>query len=138
MIIQQKFKGNLHFKFEEICRDDIRDYISKLNANKANQGSDIPTRLIKENSELFADFLISNFNYTIREGLFPDILKLADVTPVFKEGSINLKENYRPVSILPNIFKIFERPLFDQLNHFDSILSPYQCGFRKVIVHSIV
>ena len=55
-----------------------------------------------------------------------------DVTPVFKKGLKSKVDNYRPVSILPNISKLFERPLFDQISSFfDEILSDYQCGFRK-------
>ena len=64
--------------------------------------------------------------------MFPPDLKLVDVTPVYKNKSKNSKDNYRPVSILPNISKIYERCLYDQIQvFFDSILSKYQCGFRR-------
>ena len=65
-------------------------------------------------------------------GQFPSSLKQVDITPVFKKGSMNSKDNYRPVSILPNVSKIFEKPLFKQVSDFfDNIFSMYQCGFRK-------
>ena len=52
--------------------------------------------------------------------------------PVFKKDSRNDKRNYRPLSILSNISKIYERLLYNQLEtYFESILSRYQCGFRK-------
>ena len=52
--------------------------------------------------------------------------------PVFKKGSRNQKENYRPVSILPIISRIFENILSKQLYiYFENILSEFQCGFRK-------
>ena len=58
--------------------------------------------------------------------------KKANITPVFKKGDRNSKDNYRPVSILPNISKIFERFIFRQLYSFMfEFLSKYQCGFRK-------
>ena len=42
------------------------------------------------------------------------------------------KKNYRPISILPNISKVYERCLYDQISdYFEDILSKYQCGFRK-------
>ena len=64
--------------------------------------------------------------------MFPSDLKLADVTPVYKKKSKNSKDNYRPVSILSNIFKIYERCIYDQIQlFFDSLLSKYQCGFRR-------
>ena len=64
--------------------------------------------------------------------MFPPDLKLANVTPVYKNKSKNSKDNYRPVSILSNISKIYERCLYDPIQvFFDSILPKYQCGFRR-------
>ena len=64
--------------------------------------------------------------------MFPPDLKLANVTPVYKNKSKNSKGNYRPVSILSNISKIYERCLYDPIQvFFDSILSKCQCGFRR-------
>ena len=52
--------------------------------------------------------------------------------PVFTKDSQNPKKNYRPVSILPNISKIYGKRLYKRLDaYFESILSQYQCGFRK-------
>ena len=68
----------------------------------------------------------------MNKGVFPNKLKQADIKPIYKKESRNEKENYRPVSILPNLSKIFERCMYDQLkDHFDKLLSKYQCGFRK-------
>ena len=54
------------------------------------------------------------------------------MTPAYKKEEKFLKQNYRQVSILPNISKIFERCLYNQINkYFDKILSKFQCGFRK-------
>ena len=62
--------------------------------------------------------------------IFPTSLKLANITPV--KGSKNSKENYRPLSILPNISKIYERCLFKPIsNYFENIFSKFQCGFRQ-------
>ena len=59
-------------------------------------------------------------------------LKQAGVKPICKTESRNSKENYRPVSVLPNLSKIFECCMYDQLkDHFDKLLPKYQCGFRK-------
>ena len=64
--------------------------------------------------------------------IFPASLKLANITPVYKKGSKNSKENYTPVSILPNISKIYERCLFKPIsNYFENIFSKFQCGFRQ-------
>ena len=63
---------------------------------------------------------------------FPENLKLADITPAYKKGKKDVKGNYRPVSILPNLSKMFEKHIFKQMSHFlKNILSKNQCGFRK-------
>ena len=68
----------------------------------------------------------------MNKGVPPDELKQADIKPIYKKESRNEKENYRPVSVLPNLSKIFERCMYDHLkDHFDKLLSKYQCEFRK-------
>ena len=68
----------------------------------------------------------------IDNGIFPDSLKAANITPVFKKDSRTEKTNYRPVSILPNLSKIYERLIYNQLSKYlENFLSKFQCGFRK-------
>ena len=59
-----------------------------------------------------------NINYCIDHSNLPSELKSADVTPAYKKKSKNSKDNYRPISILSNIFKIYERFLYDQIQNF--------------------
>ena len=64
--------------------------------------------------------------------LFSNELKLAEVLPIFKKGDALLKENYRPVSILSHVSKIFEKLVFNQIEkYFESIFSNVLTGFRK-------
>ena len=122
----------LPFSFSKIHRDEILSDILKLETSKAFQATDIPTKIVKENADIFANVLVSNFNDSIEKSNFPSILKNATITPVFKKGDRHSKYNYRPVSILPNISKLFERCIFRQLSNFmDQFLSKYQCGFRE-------
>ena len=59
-------------------------------------------------------------------------MKLADITPLFKKLETVLKENYRPVSLLPVVSKIFERIMQNQMKSFmENHLSPHLCGYRK-------
>ena len=81
---------------------------------------------------MFAGYFQKNINFCIENSIFPSDLKVADVTPAFKKKSKTSKDSYRPISILPNIYKIYERCLYNQMQtYFDNILSKYQCGFRK-------
>ena len=122
----------LPFSFSKINREEILVKILKLETSKACQDTEIPTKIIKENEDIFADILLANFNDSVGKSNFPSSLKKANITPVFKNGNRNSKDNYRPVTIFPNMSKIFERCIFRQLYSFMlEFLSKYQCGFRK-------
>ena len=103
-----------------------------LKLNKACQYSDIPNKIIKENSDIFSNFICESINDSIKSSIFPSCLKHADVTPLQKKCNKSLKENCSPVSIPPILSKVFERSMFKQISSFfDYIFSKYQYGFRK-------
>ena len=78
--------------------------------------------------------LTSIINQSLYTGIFPENLKLAKVLPLFKKGDNQLFNNYRPISLLPSISKVFERVVFNQLySYFDEngLFYRSQYGFRK-------
>ena len=107
--------------------------LTKLgNYKLRKQQNDIPTKILKENSEAFARYFHKNINFCIENSIFPSDLKVADVILAFKKKSKTSKDNYRLISILPNLSEIYERCLYNQMQtYFDNLLSKYQCGFRK-------
>ena len=131
--IQENVDASMNFSFEKVSPEYISKIINNLDASKAFQQDDIPTKILKDNSDLYSHFIAANYNNGLENGgIFPDQLKHADVKPVYKKDSRNDKKNYRPVSILPNLSKIYERCMHDQLSkYFDKILSKFQFGFRK-------
>ena len=122
-----------HFSFKNVQKEEILNELNNQNINKATQNTDIPTKIIKENSDIFGDFIFSNFNCCINTSSYPSLLKRAYITPVHKKDSKSEKNNYRPVSILSNISKVYERIMFKQMSEFfeSSFFCKYQCGFRK-------
>ena len=63
---------------------------------------------------------------------FPTSIKYTDVIPIHKKDDKTHKENYRPISILPNLSKLYERLMYNQIYaYFDKLLSKFQCGFQK-------
>ena len=107
-------------------------FVLTLHSSKAFQDSDIPTKVVKSNLDIFTDALYYGFNRSLETKIFPPSIKLANVTPVHKKGHRSEKDNYQPVSILPNLSKVFERCIYNQIaQFFDKILSKHQCGFRK-------
>ena len=104
-----------------------------MKANKATQNTDIPTKLIKENSDIFADFIFENLNDSISQSVFPSALKLANITPVYKKDSKSKKDHYRPITVFPGSSKIYERLFFKQISeYYVQSLSKCQGEFRKV------
>ena len=119
------------FDFSKVDQTDVLKVISSLNNSKSVSGS-IPTRMLKIAANICVPFLTSCFNNCVESGTFPDRLKLADIIPSFKKGSSTDKANYRPISLLPIVSKIFERLIVNQLNvYFEPQFSKLLCGFRK-------
>ena len=109
--------------FRHVSLDEITKEIKRFDAKKAGQYTDIPTKVIKNNSDIFADFFFLNLNNCIASTLFPSNFKNAEITPVHKKDSKNTESNYRPQKRLQIFFQIS--------NYFEKILSRYQFGFRK-------
>ena len=79
------------------------------------------------------------FNKSLLSGIFPDDWKCARVTPLFKQGEASDLNNYRPISVISVLAKVFERIVYDQLYNFlsnEDIISTHQSGFRSL--HSTV
>ena len=132
--IKQNMKTLPSFSFRDVTNTEVERVIKSLNSGKACQENDIPIKIIKLNKDIFSDVISYLFNLSLKQCTFPDPLKLAHVTPIFKKGDKNVINNYRPVSILPNISKVFEKLLYNQMSeYFENILSKFQCGFRKNI-----
>ena len=106
---------------------DIEKKMKSLNTIKASYSSDIPTKNLKQNVDFFSTFILDYVNKPISSSTFSLISKLADIIPVYKKDSRYKKSNYQPISVLPNLSKIFENVPYNQIN----IFSKYQSCFRK-------
>ena len=116
--IRNKYKNKNRFSFIETDKKEIEKEILNLDANKASQNSDIPIKILKENVDIFSDFVCNSFASSINMSRFPENLKLADITPLYKKGKKDVKGNYRPVSILPNLSKILKNTFLDRCHIF--------------------
>ena len=106
--------------------------IKELPGNIAIVSNDILVSVLKESVSAYYEKLTDIFNNCIRSGTFPEILTNSEVTPVFKEGDPTSKTDYRPVSILSNFSKFFEKLIYLQLNNYmQNKFSVYLTGFWK-------
>ena len=94
----------------EVNETDIGKDISNLNGNKDSQDLHIPTKVIKQNSNIFSRFLCTNFDSSIKTSKFPQSPKLGDIKISIKK--VKMIKNYRPVSTLRSLSKLFERCIF--------------------------
>ena len=106
--------------FQPVSVNDVKQVIKDLRSNKS-------VRMYFTFSVL-ADCI----NKSFKNGAFPDCLKESNVTPIFKKDDPLDKENYRPVSVLSLLSKVFEKLIYKQLsNYIESFLSSIFCGFWK-------
>ena len=116
--------------FQPISVKGVENVIKNIPSNKAS-GGDIPIQILKQSGFTY-QILTDCINDAINKGVFPDSLKIANITPVHKKDEPTDKENYRPVSVLPLFSKVFEILLYDQLSDYlEKYLSTLLCGFRK-------
>ena len=127
-ILPEGYSDNKFF-FNLISDSDIQNVINTIDSSKAYQKGNIPPQILKINVDICSMTLVYDINKCINDGLFPDNLKYADITPTFKKNERLHK--HRPISILPTLSKN-EKLLYHQIyKYFNNIFSKYLCGFRK-------
>ena len=102
--------------------------------NKGNSVFDIKPRILNIVCDIIVPILTYLYNVCIANGIYPRILKIARVVPVYKSGCKNKVNNFRPISNLSSLNKIFELLTYQRLNSFvvkHNIISEIQFGFRK-------
>ena len=135
--------GNIPIGFTEVSEQNILDLIANFDTKKATTFNNIPGKFLKEYSETYFKIITKLVNRSIETCTFPDKLKLADIYPIFKKDDENKKKdrnsakNYRPVSVLPYVSKLYERILKEQIQ--DSIVScrPIYADIEKASVRSM-
>ena len=120
--------------FKIFDESDIVKIICKLTAGKSSGHDGISVTILKWCLPYIASLLTNIFNTFLKAGSYPNIFKLAKVTALFKGGDNSKADNFRPISVLPTLNKVFEKLLHAQLTAFlneNEILSKQQFGFRK-------
>jgi len=103
----------------------VKKIIEKLDIKKSTGVDGVGPNEMKHCGDKITTCIASIINNSISSGIFPDTLKTASVMPIFKLGMKDLAENYRPISILPTISKIYERHIASQLQDYFSSTNIY-------------
>ena len=122
-----------NFDFQNISHDEIWEEIKQMKTTKSSGYDKISMRLLQAAGSSILDPLAYIFNQSLRTGIFPDDWKIAKVTPIHKADEKNLCSNYRPVSVISTVPKLFEKAVYKQLMQYleqHQIISKFQSGFR--------
>ena len=106
----------------------------KIENKKATRTSDIKTKFIKYANLVISKFVSDLLNSCLKGGVYPDSLKVAEVFLIFKKGEHEKTTNYRPISLLSQFNKIFEKLLYSRIYSYlvrHELLSDCQFGFTK-------
>eukprot|EP00732_Lithocolla_globosa_P005511 Lithocolla_globosa_v1_NODE_5747_length_1190_cov_17.937500.p1 type:complete len:325 gc:universal NODE_5747_length_1190_cov_17.937500:982-8(-) len=124
------------FRFQQTTPQQCEQLLKKLDKNKAIGVDLVHTLTIIDSADILAPYISHIFNLCIKCGIFPQNLKPARVTPLFKKGDPFDRTNYRPVSILITLSKIFERLILNQMMEYmlqNNIITKSQYGFLQKI-----
>ena len=122
------------FTFTPVEPEQTRKVLQELAPKSSCGHDDISSRLLKEIAPYITNTLTLIINQSLSSGIFPNRLKIAKVVPLYKKGDSHIIDNYRPISLLPSISKIFEKIVFKQLYDYfltKKLLYNSQYGFRK-------
>lgn len=121
------------FTFKQVTYIETRDAINSLKNSAARDAYGFNVPILKYVKDIIVIPLTNLINNCIASNIFPDQLKVASVVPVHKKGDKSDLNNYRPVSLLPILSKVFEKLLKNQIISFfesNNLFSDSQFGFR--------
>jgi hypothetical protein len=122
------------FGLTSVTSDQMLNVLISIKAGKATGLDKLPARFVKDGANAIVDPLAHLFNLPIENSIVPNNFKTARVVPLYKKGSKTCCGNYRPVSILSVISKVFEKIVFNQLKDYlqsKNLLYNFQSGFRS-------
>ena len=122
------------FSLANVTVGQVSKILHSMSSSKATGLDEIPAKYLKDGSSVISKLLTHIINLSITTGSIPDDLKMARIVPLYKKNSKTHVGNYRPISVLSVISKVFEKVVFMQLSDYLSVnrlLYEFQSGFRS-------
>lgn len=133
--IENKLFVNSTFSFRTTNSEEVLQLLNKIDSSSAAGNGDISTKILKSCASIIAPSLAKMFNSCISSLSITNSWKFAIITPLFKgKGQIDECDNYRGISVLQQIVKLFERILAKQITHYfdsEALFCDQQHGFRS-------
>ena len=122
------------FKFPIVTETQICNLVQKMTCKRSTGPDGVSNYLLKKLISVIKTPLCVIFNKSLQSGVFPDLMKLARVLPLFKSGDQSIPDNYRPISLLPVLSKVLEKIVYQRMVEYldkNNVIFPRQFGFRK-------
>jgi len=122
------------FVLHDTFTEEVSAVINSLIESKSTGQNDIPIHILKLSKNVLSSFIEPIFNICIKEGIYPQSLKCAEVVPIHKGGQKDVCTNYRPIPLLSPINNIFEKLICKRLYSYieqNKMFSTDQYGFRS-------
>ena len=130
--IKETYKIAEKFHLKEVSSKEVKKVIKSFNRKKPATSSYIPVKVLIDSVDTYLPIFTDIINSSIRNGTFPEELKLAEVIPLFKKTDPFDKVNYRPPSLMSYVSKVYERIIFNQIStYFEPYFSSFLTGFCK-------
>ena len=130
----KKLSLSENFKLDATTEGYLFNILKNIEVTKAAEIDLISVKFLKDGARILAKPISELYNLSMTLGSFPNAYKIVKVKPLFKKGSKTDPSNYRPISLLPLLSKVFERVVLNQTEEFLSlnrVLYDHQSGFRK-------
>jgi hypothetical protein len=124
---------NCQFSFRRVTEQDVCKIISNFKPKNSSGDDNLSLKVLKSIGEKLSIPLSILINQSLSKGVFPHALKLAKVVPLYKKENPFLFNNYRPISLLLSLSKVFEKAVHSQLLEYftiNNLFLPNQYGFR--------
>ena len=123
-----------YFHLVYVSKNSILTILKATEVVKVAGIDDLSGRFLKDGAKVLSKPISDLCNLSITSEKFPDPCKVAKLKPLYKKGSLTEPCNYRPISLLPLIFKVIEKVIHDETSTFlnsKNLLYTSQSGFRK-------
>ena len=106
------------FSFKTIEVNYVKDLLGRMSTKKPSGPDNIPCKLLKLARDVVSPSLTDIFNKSLCSNIYPKEWKIANVTPIHKDGAKHDLNNYGPISIISVVAKLFESIIHDQFDYY--------------------
>ena len=130
--IKENMSKDCNFSFQNVSPQHFENAILQLDIRKSSPDNDIPSKILIKTYDIVSEHLSKFYNIAKTNYQYPTSLKVAQVVPIHKKDDNTVAKNYRPVSLIPVVSKLFERNMYNEIIGGESVPNDL-CGIRDYV-----